>query len=934
MRHIHHLARGLLILATAILLLAGLAFSEEECGPLEIWHNFDNCAGNPILCPNEGSIGTNETFTVTGTVVNDTALGTKVIEKGHSDWVNATDPVPLRMSGFIAWGRPEIGEAAAMKIFFYNMEVKLEMSGDIKVKILPAGSKSFPSAWDAVEGDLIMLGASICYPPKCVPLHVDFYINGNYSFTFHDDTGPGLAQTLDTTLTQYMELFSTSPGVDEWSAVGATTLELTEVNMAKIYAEFVPRVNLTVEYCLLDGIIPFCNTTLDCPFCNTTGGAGGQSICNETAGCEEPPVCNPSCGPNGTCVREFGGALVCFCQLNSTGPVCNRTIQTTGIASCDPPCVNGGTCVTQDQCHCPPGLHLSGEQCQFNTSCDPVCQNGGTCEGPNLCHCKQGWDGPLCANSTFCNTTLDCPEAPFCNETAGCPFCNETAGCPFCNKTEDCPPTPLGCDPPCINGGCNNELVCVCDLGFEGPSCNDTVICDNALPFGDPNVCSGHGDCVIATGGNTECCCDEGYGGNNCSSPPPVCNPACENGGTCVENNLCLCTQGWDGPICANSTFCNTTLDCPEAPFCNDTAGCPFCNETASCPSCNKTEECPPPDTPPTCEPACENEGTCLEGNACNCPQGFDGPTCSNSTQCPEPPFCNETAGCLDCPFCNTTEGCPFCNETAGCPFCNTTLDCPEAPFCNKTEECPFCNKTEECPPPDTPPTCEPACENEGTCLPDNVCNCPQGFDGPTCSNSTQCPEPPFCNETAGCIDCPFCNETAGCPFCNETASCPFCNTTLDCPPPPEIPTCDPPCDNGGTCTQDELCNCPQGFDGPFCGASTECAEPPFCNDTAGCTPPPFCNDTAGCDGINGGGGVDSQGTPTQWTTLAIVAVGISGAFLLLLAGIAGAACCGIIVLAPAASRERDRRDDERELRNMRVGLLGTTPAGGFRPGW
>ena len=543
-----------------------------------------------------------------------------------------------------------------------------------------------------------------------------------------------------------------------------------------------------------------CNDTQDCSpscvngvcdlntlNCTCDSGFGGPS-------CEDLLKCSPLC-VNGGCDLN---TLTCTCTLGFGGPSCDELLECDGAFVFGDPgaCSGHGNCTvatpTTTECCCNEGWE--GDDCSVSTvpNCDPACINGGSCgrteEGASGCQCLEGFYGDACEspekgceNTTCINGICTEPtegggetclcftnwKGILCDVPKQCNGINFNDTLNVCSgqtqgtcKDEDCCcvngfsgtdceiPKAI-CNPDCDHGKCTNESTCHCDADWMDALCNAPKVC-GGIDFNNPGVCNENGDCR-----NGVCCCDFGFSGDLCETGPPVCDPICANGGTCVDDDVCSCAQGFDGPTCLNSTFCNTTLDCLEPPF------------------CNKTEDCLEP------------------------------PFCNTTLDCLPPPFCNETAGCIDCPFCNETAGCPFCNETASCPFCNTTLDCPEAPFCNETAGCPFCNTTLDCP----IANCAPECQNGGICVLDageSVCSCGgTNFTGEFCEIA-----PPFCNTT---LDCPFCNDTAGC------VDCPFCNTTLDCP------------------------------EAPFCNKTEDCLPPPFCNDTAGCVPPPFCNDTAGC---------------------------------------------------------------------------------------
>ncbi|MFT3925859.1 MAG: calcium-binding EGF-like domain-containing protein [Myxococcales bacterium] len=100
------------------------------------------------------------------------------------------------------------------------------------------------------------------------------------------------------------------------------------------------------------------------------------------------------------------------------------------------------------------------------------------------------------------------------------------------------------------------------------------------------------------------CACSSGWTGENCEEPapplttlvvdPPACEPACQNGGECVDG-ACVCPEGCSGVACE-------IIDPPNVQ----------------------------PDDPCASQP-CSNGGFCVvsgESFSCACPEGFSGPTC------------------------------------------------------------------------------------------------------------------------------------------------------------------------------------------------------------------------------------------------------------------------------------------------------------------
>ncbi len=73
----------------------------------------------------------------------------------------------------------------------------------------------------------------------------------------------------------------------------------------------------------------------------------------------------------------------------------------------------------------------------------------------------------------------------------------------------------------------------------------------------DPNVCSGHGDCMLSR----QCECYPGYGGVNCKDEVWSCfgvdrlsSSVCSGHGSCVSEDVCECFNNYNGSAC-NSTI-------------------------------------------------------------------------------------------------------------------------------------------------------------------------------------------------------------------------------------------------------------------------------------------------------------------------------------------------------------------------------------------
>lgn len=193
-----------------------------------------------------------------------------------------------------------------------------------------------------------------------------------------------------------------------------------------------------------------------------------------------------------------------------------------------------------------------------------------------------------------------------------------------CNKEEPLAENCVNFPELCVNGNCNEQTgVCECDEGWMGENC-DEELTENCINF--PELCI-NGTCNEQTG---DCECDEGWTGENCDESLNTCayidcgpnsvgcvnngdygicicatgwyGEYCEqydcsigggcNNGTCMNNSLCDCNEGWGGADCTQQLPVNCEVfDCgPNAVDCVD--GFCICSEGWFGQSCESTDPC------------------------------------------------------------------------------------------------------------------------------------------------------------------------------------------------------------------------------------------------------------------------------------------------------------------------------------------------------
>ena len=192
--------------------------------------------------------------------------------------------------------------------------------------------------------------------------------------------------------------------------------------------------------------------------------------------------------------------------------------------------------------------------------CSPLCKHGGTCKHGkwmgNYCVCPAAWQGADCSTVAVTSAPTRATTAPTRTPTPA-----PTTPPPPTNSPTTKSPTVLSCSPACANGGtCQTSGgllgsgFCVCTAAYSGADCKTVAV--TSAP-------------TAATTAPTR---TPTPAPTNPPPPPPptarpttarptshvVCNPACENGGTCKGSNLCL-PNPFGSDLCTFQTACVCT---------------------------------------------------------------------------------------------------------------------------------------------------------------------------------------------------------------------------------------------------------------------------------------------------------------------------------------------------------------------------------------
>ena len=235
--------------------------------------------------------------------------------------------------------------------------------------------------------------------------------------------------------------------------------------------------------------------------------------------------CASRCKNNGVANTTSG---TCECTPGHTGPLCEND-------ACDSHLGRTGS-----ECTCDPKLVFTGALCN-----ESACENGGTpntLSGSTRCDCPGAYSGP---GDRLCQTSVCANGVPTANGTE-C-ICNDGWDHADSENNVGCTVSRCGTvDPtPCDDASCNNGYRCDC-----GPAHSDNgASCVARAGTGNP--CNGHGHLLPGAGG---CVCELGWNGTTCEDDPcdMEANPRITMNST---TGLCECKAPWSGlPACEEHT--------------------------------------------------------------------------------------------------------------------------------------------------------------------------------------------------------------------------------------------------------------------------------------------------------------------------------------------------------------------------------------------
>ncbi len=637
--------------------------------------------------------------------------------------------------------------------------------------------------------------------------------------------------------------------------------------------------------------VPQCVAATDCP-----GAPCQVAVCTPTGKCGLNPVAeNAPCSDGNACtVKDAclagscqpGATLDCNDDNACTADKCNALAGCVNLAmAATAPCDDGNACTNGDHCEagqCTPGVQTC--QCTQTSDCAKF-EDGDQCNGTLYCDkaappytcklnpstvvtCAKDADGPCAKNA--CNPlTGQCklqqsPANSPCSDGDNC-----TTG-DFCDSGQ--------CSAGTYSCGCKQDADCA---GQEdGNLCNGTLFCNKAEAKCQVNPLT-VASCKTAE--DTYCSqnmCNPKDG--KCHQVPIHEGKPCDDGTACTPNEAC--TAG----VCKSTT---SACECQNDSDCGKKEDGDPCNGTLYCDV--KLNKC------------VVNPATVIHCNTDDDPACLRDTCDSKTGKCSEIALPKDGTGCDDGNPCTPNSQC----SAGACVAVTNTCQCQSNADCAKHEDGNVCNGSLYCDLKANVCVVNPAtvvvCPNafDEACL-TNQCNPKTGACGmlPTWQGN-QCDDGKFCTGGGWChlgkcdvtvlaacecvqdADCgqiddgDLCNGTL---YCDKTGAKPACKvnpkTVVVCKTVDDTACskaiCQPktgqcakvaapgPCDDGKSCTANDLCAAGQCLGGPkACGDDVLCnidqCQEPFgcvhlpgpasaCDDNNVCTAE-TCDATKGC---------------------------------------------------------------------------------------
>uniref|UniRef100_A0AAY4EPY2 Protein kinase C-binding protein NELL2 n=1 Tax=Denticeps clupeoides TaxID=299321 RepID=A0AAY4EPY2_9TELE len=369
--------------------------------------------------------------------------------------------------------------------------------------------------------------------------------------------------------------------------------------------------------------------------------------------------CEKTCSLDGEVYREgdawIDGCRNCTCSVSPVPPPIFFEHSMNKVD--DPPC---------PELNCP-----ELEQISLTDRCCKVCRGHDFCaegssqicvensecvnlEAGACCSCKDGFRS-LRDDSAYCQDIDECAE-----------------GKHYCRENTVCVNTP-------------GSFMCICHTGYiriDDYSCTEHDECVTGQHDCDENAL-----CFNTVGGHS-CSCKPGFVGNGtvCRA---LCDGLCQNGGSCISPDTCICQQGFTGKRC--ETDIDECLDgfveCDSRATCVNLPGWYHCEcrdgyhdngmFSANGESCEDIDECEME------RHSCANDTVCfnMDGSYdCRCPHGKN---CSGDCVHDNKVKHNSQIWVLDsdrCSVCSCQNGLVMCRRMV-CDCDNPTADlfcCPE----------------------------------------------------------------------------------------------------------------------------------------------------------------------------------------------------------------------------------------------------------------